>query len=145
MRGDLPLAATACTFDAKGEQQIDEERIKPLIEATLNNPDELASIMALMTRWREPRGRLHFPRAAAWTPRANSRAGCARAPRTCRSQDVTTRLPSNRPQTRTMQQPQPATHIDVLKIVGSQLIVLHHPVGLRSAGQRHERFSPRGR
>lgn len=43
-------------IDAKGEQQIDEERIKPLIEATLNNPDELAGIMALMTRWREPRG-----------------------------------------------------------------------------------------
>lgn len=43
-------------IDAKGEQQLDEERIKPLIEATLNNPDELARVMALMTRWREPRG-----------------------------------------------------------------------------------------
>jgi hypothetical protein len=42
--------------DDKGEPQIDEERIKPLIEATLNNPAELARVMALMTRWREPRG-----------------------------------------------------------------------------------------
>jgi len=42
--------------DEKGEARIDEERIKPLIEATLNNPIELARIMALMTRWRELRG-----------------------------------------------------------------------------------------
>jgi hypothetical protein len=43
-------------IDPKGERRIDEERIKPLIEATLNNPAELARVMALMTRWREPRG-----------------------------------------------------------------------------------------
>ena len=42
--------------DEQGEVKIDEERIKPLIEATLNNPTELARVMALMTRWREPRG-----------------------------------------------------------------------------------------
>ena len=42
--------------DDQGEPQIDEERIKPLIEATLANPHELARVMALMTRWREPRG-----------------------------------------------------------------------------------------
>jgi hypothetical protein len=42
--------------DAKGEACIDEERIKPMIEATLHKPDELARVMALMTRWREPRG-----------------------------------------------------------------------------------------
>ena len=42
--------------DAQGESQIDEERIEPLIEATLANPVELARVMALMTRWREARG-----------------------------------------------------------------------------------------
>lgn len=42
--------------NAAGESQIDEQRIEPLIEATLANPVELARVMALMTRWREPRG-----------------------------------------------------------------------------------------
>lgn len=42
--------------DAQGEERIDEERIAPMIEATLNNPPELARVMALMTRYREPRG-----------------------------------------------------------------------------------------
>ncbi len=42
--------------DAQGASQIDEQRIEPLIEATLANPVELARVMALMTRWREPRG-----------------------------------------------------------------------------------------
>lgn len=42
--------------DEKGEVRIDEERIKPLIAATLANPVELARVMARMTRWREPRG-----------------------------------------------------------------------------------------
>lgn len=42
--------------DAQGESQIDEQRIEPLIEATLSDPLELARVMALMTRWREPRG-----------------------------------------------------------------------------------------
>ncbi|MFZ5568098.1 MAG: hypothetical protein ACOY95_14015 [Pseudomonadota bacterium] len=42
--------------DAQGESQIDEQRIEPLIEATLANPVELARVMALMTRWREARG-----------------------------------------------------------------------------------------
>jgi hypothetical protein len=42
--------------DDQGEAQIDEVRIEPMIEATLANPDELAQVMARMTRWREPRG-----------------------------------------------------------------------------------------
>lgn len=42
--------------DEKGESQIDEAHIEPLIEATLNDPGELARVMARMTRWREPRG-----------------------------------------------------------------------------------------
>jgi len=42
--------------DAQGEACIDEVRIEPMIEATLRNPSELARIMALMTRYREPRG-----------------------------------------------------------------------------------------
>lgn len=42
--------------DAQGEARIDEVRIKPMIAATLANPDELARVMALMTRYREPRG-----------------------------------------------------------------------------------------
>jgi hypothetical protein len=43
-------------LDDKGEAQVDEKRIEPMIEATLANPAELARVMALMTRWREPRG-----------------------------------------------------------------------------------------
>ncbi|MDH5709500.1 MAG: hypothetical protein OEY75_10340, partial [Hylemonella sp.] len=42
--------------DAQGESQIDEERIKPMIEATLAKPLELARVMARMAQWREPRG-----------------------------------------------------------------------------------------
>jgi hypothetical protein len=42
--------------DEKGESQIDEARIEPMIETTLHDPAELARVMALMTRWREPRG-----------------------------------------------------------------------------------------
>lgn len=42
--------------DEQGDARIDEERIKPLIAATLANPVELAQVMARMTRWREPRG-----------------------------------------------------------------------------------------
>jgi hypothetical protein len=43
-------------LDDQGEAHIDEKRIEPMIEATLNTPEELARVMALMTRWREPRG-----------------------------------------------------------------------------------------
>lgn len=43
-------------LDDKGEAQIDEERIKPMIQATLNDPAKLARVMARMTQWREPRG-----------------------------------------------------------------------------------------
>lgn len=42
--------------DEQGEHRIDEAHIEPMIEATLSNPSELARIMALMTRYREPRG-----------------------------------------------------------------------------------------
>ncbi len=42
--------------DAGGEACIDEERIQPLIAATLADPAALAQVMARMTRWREPRG-----------------------------------------------------------------------------------------
>jgi hypothetical protein len=42
--------------DEQGESQIDEAHIEPMIEATLNDPGELARVMARMTRWREPRG-----------------------------------------------------------------------------------------
>ncbi len=42
--------------DAQGESQIDEAHIEPMIEATLNDPQALAGVMARMTRWREPRG-----------------------------------------------------------------------------------------
>ncbi len=42
--------------DAQGEARMDEERIKPLIAQTLADPQELARVMACMTRWREPRG-----------------------------------------------------------------------------------------
>jgi len=42
--------------DAKGEACIDEERIKPMVAATLADPGELDQVMRLMTRYREPRG-----------------------------------------------------------------------------------------
>lgn len=42
--------------DEKGESQIDEAHIEPMIAATLADPAELARVMARMTRWREPRG-----------------------------------------------------------------------------------------
>lgn len=42
--------------DAQGEERIDEARIEPMIEATLSDDAEVARIMALMTRYREPRG-----------------------------------------------------------------------------------------
>ena len=43
-------------LDDSGEERIDEERIAPIIEATLNNPAELKPILAVMQRYREPRG-----------------------------------------------------------------------------------------
>ena len=42
--------------DAQGTAQIDEEHIKPLIAATLADPDQLSRVMVRLTRWREPRG-----------------------------------------------------------------------------------------
>lgn len=42
--------------DAQGEERIDEAHIEPMIAASLSDPLEVARIMALMTRYREPRG-----------------------------------------------------------------------------------------
>lgn len=42
--------------DENGDERIDEVRIAPLIDAALNNPAELHRIMAVMERYREPRG-----------------------------------------------------------------------------------------
>lgn len=42
--------------DENGDERIDEARIEPLVEASLNNPAELQRIMAVMERYREPRG-----------------------------------------------------------------------------------------
>lgn len=43
-------------LDENGDERIDEDRIAPLIEASLNNPAELERILAVMERYREPRG-----------------------------------------------------------------------------------------
>ena len=43
-------------LDENGDERIDEARIEPLIEAALNNPVERHRIMAVMERYREPRG-----------------------------------------------------------------------------------------
>jgi hypothetical protein len=40
----------------QGEECIDEVRIEPMIEASLQDPVELARIMSVMERYREPRG-----------------------------------------------------------------------------------------
>lgn len=42
--------------DENGDERIDEARIEPLIEAALNNPAECQRILAVMERYREPRG-----------------------------------------------------------------------------------------
>jgi hypothetical protein len=43
-------------LDENGDERIDEARLEPMIEAALNNPAELQRIMAVMERYREPRG-----------------------------------------------------------------------------------------
>jgi hypothetical protein len=43
-------------LDADGNERIDEVKIAPLIEATLHNPTELQRVLAIMQRYREPRG-----------------------------------------------------------------------------------------
>ena len=43
-------------LDETGEERIDEDRIAPMIEASLSNPIELERILAVMQRYREPRG-----------------------------------------------------------------------------------------
>ncbi len=42
--------------DEDGDERINEARIEPLIEAALNNPAECQRILAVMERYREPRG-----------------------------------------------------------------------------------------
>lgn len=42
--------------DQNGEARIDEPRVEPLVAASLKDPAELARIMAVMARYREPRG-----------------------------------------------------------------------------------------
>ena len=42
--------------DRHGEARMDEQKIKPLIQASLNHPEELQHIMNIMARFREPRG-----------------------------------------------------------------------------------------
>ncbi|MEO8120761.1 MAG: hypothetical protein ABI606_15760 [Rhodoferax sp.] len=42
--------------DENGDERINEARIEPLIEAALNNPAECQRILAVMERYREPRG-----------------------------------------------------------------------------------------
>jgi len=43
-------------FDAEGEQRIDEAKVATLVAATRQNADEVARIVAIMERYREPRG-----------------------------------------------------------------------------------------
>jgi hypothetical protein len=43
-------------IDSDGEERIDEDRIAPQIEASLQNPAELAPLLEKMQRFREPRG-----------------------------------------------------------------------------------------
>jgi hypothetical protein len=43
-------------LDENGDERIDEARLEPMIEAALHNPAELQRIMAVMERYREPRG-----------------------------------------------------------------------------------------
>lgn len=43
-------------LDENGDERIDEARIEPQIEAALNNPAECQRILAVMERYREPRG-----------------------------------------------------------------------------------------
>lgn len=42
--------------DGNGDARIDESRVEPLVAASLKDPAELARIMAVMERYREPRG-----------------------------------------------------------------------------------------
>lgn len=46
----------AVYFDAKGDERMDETKVEALVAATLSQPAEVARIMAVMERYREPRG-----------------------------------------------------------------------------------------
>jgi Protein-glutamine gamma-glutamyltransferase len=46
----------AVYFDAQGDERMDEDKVEALVAATLKQPDEVARILALMERYREPRG-----------------------------------------------------------------------------------------
>lgn len=42
--------------DAQGEERIDEDRVAQLVQASMRDGDEVSRIVALMQRYREPRG-----------------------------------------------------------------------------------------
>ena len=46
----------AVFLDAQGDERIDEDKVQALVEASLANPAEVTRIMAVMARYREPRG-----------------------------------------------------------------------------------------
>jgi hypothetical protein len=46
----------AVFLDAQGDERIDEDKVDALVKTTMKNPAEVARIMAVMTRYREPRG-----------------------------------------------------------------------------------------
>lgn len=46
----------ALYLDAEGEQRIDEDKVTALVQATCQQPMEVVRILALMQRYREPRG-----------------------------------------------------------------------------------------
>lgn len=46
----------AVFLDAQGDERIDEDKVDALVKTTMDNPAEVARIMAVMARYREPRG-----------------------------------------------------------------------------------------
>jgi hypothetical protein len=46
----------AVFLDAQGDERIDEDKVDALVTTTMQDPSEVARIMAVMARYREPRG-----------------------------------------------------------------------------------------
>ena len=46
----------AVYLDAQGDERMDEDKVEALVKTTTEDPAEVARIMAVMTRYREPRG-----------------------------------------------------------------------------------------
>lgn len=42
--------------DEQGEERMDEDKVAQLVNASMQNPDDVARIMAVMSRYREARG-----------------------------------------------------------------------------------------